>query len=58
MRRSTAALRASQNPQKEDCFQVHYIKVGNMGVVHKTRLEGAHQTFTFGLMQLFYLTQP
>ena len=58
MRRSTAALQASQNPQKGDCFQVHYIKVGNLGVVHKTRLEGDHQMLTFGLMQLFDLKQP
>ena len=29
-----------------------------MGVVHKTRLEGDHQTLTFGVMQLFDITQP
>ena len=34
------------------------LKVENLGVVHKTRLEGDHQTLTFGLMQLFDTTQP
>ena len=26
--------------------------------MHKTRLEGDHQTLTFGVMQLFDVTQP
>ena len=55
MRHSTAA---SQNPQKRDCFQVRNIKVGNLWAVHKTRLEGDHQTVTIGIMQLFDLAQP
>ena len=29
------------------------MKVGNLGVMHKTRIEGDHQTFTYGFMQLF-----
>ena len=33
-------------------FQVPYIKVGYLGVLHKIRLEGDHQTLTFGFMQL------
>ena len=34
------------------------MKVGNLGVMHKTRIEGALQTFTFGIMQLVDTMQP
>ena len=30
----------------------------NLGVMHKTGLEGYHQTLTFGAIQLFDMTQP
>ena len=39
-------------------FQGGYIKVGNLGVLYKTELEGDPETFTFGFMQLFDKTQP
>ena len=35
-----------------------FAKVGNLGVVHKTRLEGDHQSLTLGVLQIFYTTQP
>ena len=38
-------------------FQVCKIKIRNFGAVHKTRLEGYHQSLTFGLMELFDMTQ-
>ena len=33
-------------------FQVGLIKVGNLGAMHKIRIEGDHQPLTFGVMQL------
>ena len=44
--------------QKGVCFQVRKIKVANLGLLHKKRLEDNLKIFTFGLMQLFDLTQP
>jgi hypothetical protein len=38
------ALRARENPIKVVRFQFRKIKVGNLGVFHKTTLEGDHQT--------------
>ena len=34
------------------------LKVGNLGVMHKIRLEGDHQTLTFGVAQLVDAMQP
>ena len=39
-------------------FQVRYIKVGNLGVLHKTRYKSDHQTLTFGIMHLFNPMHP
>ena len=39
-------------------FQVRYIKVGNLGVMHKIRLEGDHQKLTFGVLQVVDTMQP
>ena len=39
-------------------FQVGLIQVGNLGVMHKIRLEGDNQTLTFGVMQLVDAMQP
>ena len=39
-------------------FQVQQIKVGNLGVVQKTRIEGDHQTMSFGFMQLLNIMHP
>ena len=33
------------------------MKVGNLGLVHKTRLKGDHQSLTFGVMQLVDMMQ-
>ena len=57
IRRTPEALRACQILRKGVCFQVRKIKVGNLGVLHKTKLEGYH-TLTFGLLQLFNIKQP
>ena len=34
------------------------MKVGNLGVLHKIRLKGDHQTLTYGFMQLVDMVQP
>ena len=39
-------------------FQVRKIKVRNLGVMHKIRLRGDHQTFTFSVMQLVDMMKP
>ena len=39
-------------------FQVPKIKFGNLGVMHKIRLEGDHQTLTIGVVQLVDVMQP
>ena len=48
----------SLKAQKGVCIQVGLIKFGNLGFLHKTRLEGDLETFTFGLMQIFVTMQP
>ena len=42
MQRRLETLWARQNPQKGVRFQIRYIKVGNLGVMHKIRPEGMH----------------
>ena len=34
------------------------MQVGNLGVLHKTKLEGNPTTLTFGLLQLLDFTLP
>ena len=46
------------NSQLQLYFQVLYIKVRNLGVLHKIKLGGDHQILTFGFMQLFDMMQP
>ena len=47
-----------QNCQEKGRFQVCYIKVGNLGVMRKIRLERDHQTSTFVVVQLVDAMQP
>ena len=39
-------------------FHVCKIRVGNLGVMHKTKIKGGHQTLTFSFMQLFNTMHP
>ena len=45
-------------PPKWVRFQVCEIKVMNLYFLHKTELEGDPETFIFGFLKLFDLTQP
>ena len=59
--RFDAALRPYglvKSPPKGVRSQVRKIKVGNSGVLPKTKLEGDPDSLTFAFIQLFYLTQP
>ena len=57
MRHSGVGFRVVDSTQNRQ-FDALRIKVGNLGVMHKIRLEGDHQTLTFGVVQLVVAMQP
>ena len=48
--RQTEGPAGSKKPEKQVRFQVHKIKVGNLGVLYKTELAGDPEISTFGLI--------
>ena len=52
------ALGGCENRKKMAHFPVCKIKVGNLGVMHKTRFEGDHQKLSFCAMLVVDAMQP
>ena len=48
----------AKSPQKGPCFQVRKIKVGNSGVLHKTKLKGNPETYFFVLCNFCFWPRP
>ena len=58
IRRTPEALQARQKLGKGVPFPGSLNTILEFGVVHKTRIEGIHQTLTLGVLQIFDTMQP